>query len=270
MLLVLYCKGAAVRAVQLTAVERVRVKQFCVMQTYVLGLSEAVKAAADNADDVDRNARFPVEAIDAPKAANLLSWSLPTDLGGRSSRISALALIARALGWAPSSADMVFRMHHTRALTLAVHGRDGEIAERTAKVAANESLPASATTEVATGGDIGSSSCAISVDGTNVLLRRHAPVISYAESADYVCATARRGADSPPSEQVLLVCPASDTTPERTRTGDVLGLRGTCSPDDVLTTRTAGAPQLMVSNDRIRSNNAQPVLARRGQGIEAQ
>src|SRR5580693_1783248 len=114
MLLVLYCIGAAVRAVLLTAVERVRVKQFCVMQTYVLGLSEAVKAAADNADDVDRNARFPVEAIDAPKAANLLSCSLMTDLGGRSSRISALALIARALRWARSAAGIVFGMHHTR------------------------------------------------------------------------------------------------------------------------------------------------------------
>ena len=102
------------------------------------GLSEAVKAAADAADDVDRKSRFPAEAIDLVKDAGFLSCSLPAALGGRDFGIGELAVIARALGGACSSAGMVFAMHHTQALTLAQHGREGAIAALTAKIAADE------------------------------------------------------------------------------------------------------------------------------------
>jgi alkylation response protein AidB-like acyl-CoA dehydrogenase len=110
----------------------------------------AVKAAA--ADDVDRKSRFLSEAIDLLKDARLLSCSLPTDLGGRSYGIAELAVIARALGGACSSAGMVFAMHHAQALSLAHHAHEGQIARLTSRIAADESLLASATTEITTGG----------------------------------------------------------------------------------------------------------------------
>jgi acyl-CoA dehydrogenase len=143
----------------------------------VPGLPAAVKAA-DAADDVDRKSRFLSEAIDFLKDARLLSCSLPTDLGGRCYGIAELAVIARALGGACSSAGMVFAMHHARALSLAHHAHEGQIARLTSRIAADESLLASATTEITTGGDVRSSTCAVISDGYQVALEKNAPVVS--------------------------------------------------------------------------------------------
>lgn len=205
------------------------------------GLSVAVKAAAEAADDVDRRSRFPSEAIDALKDAKLLSCSLPRKLGGASFGITQLAVAARALGSACSSAAMVFAMHHIQAISLSRHGQPGPTAELIARIAREEALLASATTEITTGGDVRSSTCAIFVDGDYVVLEKNAPVISYAEDADYIFATARRGSHSPPTDQVLLVCPMADTTLEKTTSWEVIGFRGTCSPGYILKTRTSRA-----------------------------
>jgi len=202
-------------------------------------LTEVVRVAADAAEKVDREARFPEEAVDALKTAGLLACSLPENCGGKSYGIQPLAHVARSLGSACSSAGMVFAMHHSQALTLARHGSSGAAADVIARIAANESLLASATTEVATGGDIGSSTCAIVTDGADVILEKQAPVISYAEHADYICATARRTPDSPPNDQVLLLCPAETTTLTRVGTWDAMGFRGTCSLGYVLSSRTS-------------------------------
>ncbi|MEI6253195.1 MAG: acyl-CoA dehydrogenase family protein [Mycobacteriaceae bacterium] len=209
----------------------------------VPGLAAVVAAAADAANDVDEKSRFPAEAVAALKEAGLLSCCLPSALGGRSSGVAELAGIARALGAACSSTGMVFAMHHTQALTLAHHASHGPIAELTATIAAEEALLASATTEITTGGDVRSSTCALTVDGPNVVLEKNAPVISYAENADYICATARRSPDSAPSDQALLVCPAASTSLEMTIPWNTLGFRGTCSHGYLL---RAVAPALNV------------------------
>lgn len=208
-------------------------------QAVVPGLAEAVQAAAAAADDVDRDARFPHEAVEALKHAKLLSCGLPVELGGRNFPIGRLAVVARALGGACSAAGMVFAMHQTQALVLAKYARSGPPAELTKLIAANESLIASATTEVTTGGDLGASTCAVVSDGDGVQLEKNAPVISYAEHADYIGATARRNPDASANDQVLLLCPAQDTKLERTSTWNTLGFRGTCSPGYLLSTRTS-------------------------------
>lgn len=195
----------------------------------VPGLAAAVTAAASAADDVDAKSRFPAEAVAALKEARLFSCSLPTALGGRSASVVELAGIARALGAACSSAGMVFAMHHTQALALARYAAQGPIAELTATIAAEEALLASATTEITTGGDVRSSTCALESKGPDVALEKNAPVISYAEHADYICVTARRSAASPPNDQAMLICPAGSTSLEMTIPWNVLGFRGTCS-----------------------------------------
>jgi acyl-CoA dehydrogenase len=101
--------------------------------------------------------------------------SLPTDLRGRSYGIAELAVIERALGGACSSAGMVFAMHHAQALSLAHHAHEGQIARLTSRIAADESLLALATTEITTGGDVRSSTCAVISDGDQVVLEKNAP-----------------------------------------------------------------------------------------------
>lgn len=234
-----------------------RVSSACVAAE-IPGLAEAVTAAAGAAQDVDRSSRFPIEAVDALKSAKLLSCSLPSSLGGRSAGIAELSVIARALGAVCASAGMVFAMHHTQALTLAHHGRTGAIADLAARIAADESLLASATTEITTGGDVGRSSCAVVGDGDDVLLEKNAPIISYGEYADYICVTARRCSDSPATDQVLLVCPAADVRLEKTSTWDALGFRGTASPGFLLKARTSRKHLLDVDYATISSATMLP------------
>ncbi|MUM35019.1 acyl-CoA dehydrogenase family protein, partial [Mycolicibacterium sp. CBMA 361] len=222
------------------------------------GLADAVRFAAAAADDVDRKARFPIEAITAIKQAKLLSCGMPFELGGRGYRVSELAAIARALGAACSAAGMVFAMHQTQALVLAKYARSGRVAGLAKAVIANEALIASATTENVTGGDIGTSSCSIVTDGDVVRVEKNAPVISYAEYADYIGVTARRSPQAAKNDQVLLMSPARDTTLERISTWDTMGFRGTCSPGYVLSARTSSANLLTVDYTSILATTMLP------------
>ncbi len=105
----------------------------------------------------------------------------------------------------------------------------------TREVAESQLLLASATSEVGIGGDIRSSSCAVESHGDRFSLVKQAPVISYGQHADGILATARRTPDSPPNDQVLVVCRRDDLALEPTSAWDALGFRGTCSLGFVLT-----------------------------------
>jgi acyl-CoA dehydrogenase len=223
-----------------------------------LDAAAATAAAAAAAADVDRAARFPHEAVDEMRAAGLLSASLPVELGGRSASVTELARVARQLGAACSSAAMVFAMHHTQALSLRFHGAEGAAADLTREVARAEALLASSTTEITTGGDMGSSTCAVVHDGERVVLEKNAPVISYGAHADYICTTARRSGDSPATDQVLVVCPRADTELEQTSEWDTLGFRGTCSPGFILKAVTARTNVLPVDFATISAHTMLP------------
>jgi acyl-CoA dehydrogenase len=95
-------------------------------------------------------------------------------------------------------------------------------------------LLASATTEVGTGGDVGSSVCAVDVADGTFRLEKQAPVISYGRFADGILATARRSADSAENDQVLALCRPPELELEQRGEWNALGFRGTCSPGFVL------------------------------------
>lgn len=186
--------------------------------------------AARYAGEVDAAARFPAEAVDAMRATGLLGSSLPVALGGEGLTLVQLGSIAARLGAACSSAGMVFAMHHSQVLSLSRHlGGSASLAVLAGRIASEQLLLASATTELGIGGDVRSSSCFVDPEGDKVRLVKNAPVISYGSEADLVLVTARRTADSAPSEQVLVVCEAAHLQLEATGGWDTLGLRGTAS-----------------------------------------
>ena len=95
-------------------------------------------------------------------------------------------------------------------------------------------LLASATTEVGTGGDVRSSICALEVADGRFRLEKQAPVISYADAADAILVTARRSAESPESDQVIVLCRPPGLELEQVGEWNALGFRGTCSTGFVL------------------------------------
>jgi acyl-CoA dehydrogenase len=188
------------------------------------------EVAGPFADEVDRKARFPVEAMEALREAQLLSVLIPTDLGGDGVSIGQTAGAVNALARYCGSTAMVYAMHQMQVACLVRHGRSEVLREYQRAIVDRQLLLASATTELGVGGDIRSSVCAVERQGGRFTLEKKAPVISYGESADGVLATARRSPDSPPSDQVLVLCTAPGLTLEVNGVWDTFGFRGTCSP----------------------------------------
>jgi acyl-CoA dehydrogenase len=189
-----------------------------------------VKVAGVAADEVDRDARFPREAFEALREESFLSVLVPTELGGRGVRVGQVAEIVFQLGRHCASTAMIFAMHQIQVASIVRHGRSAFFRDYLAEVADRQLLLASATTEIGVGGDVRTSVCTVERDGAgDIHLEKQAPVISYGEHADGILATARRSPESPPNDQVLVLCRPPGLTLEPISGWDTLGFRGTCS-----------------------------------------
>ena len=190
----------------------------------------AAGIAGQHGDDVDRQGRFPREAVSAMKAGRLLGAMLPVEFGGEGASLEDIAEICSALGQHCASSAMVFAMHQIQVSSLVSHARTSPWhCEFLRAVAEHQYLLASATSEAGVGGDVRTSLCAVETADETFQLEKNASVISYGVEADAILVTARREPDSPPSDQVLVVVMRDQCSLERTSGWDTLGLRGTCS-----------------------------------------
>jgi len=199
----------------------------------------AVDVAAPNAASVDAQSRFPSEAIDALKEAGLLGALVPDALDGPAVDFVTVFAICYLLGRYCASTAMIFAMHQIQVACLLLHHRDVEWQrDFLRRIAREQLLLASATTEGGIGGDLSRSSCAVLRDGNRFTIEKRGTVISYGENADAVLITARAGPASLPTDQVIAVALKPQCTLERTAGWDALGMRGTCSNSYLL--RAAG------------------------------
>ena len=180
---------------------------------------------------VDRDARFPREAIDALRAERLLSAFVPVELGGMGAGIGDLAAVCEILGRHCSAAAMVFAMHQIEVICLVRHGlRSDWVRAYLSDLVDQQRLIASATSEVGVGGDVRTSICAVDVQGERFTLEKQAAVISYGQYADDILATARRAPDAAANDQVLVLLTRDGLALEPASEWNTLGFRGTCSP----------------------------------------
>ena len=84
-------------------------------------MQAVARVAAQHADAVDREARFPREAVDALRQQDLLGIMVPLGLGGEGASISDIAELCAILGRACSAASMVFAMHQIKMSSLVHH-----------------------------------------------------------------------------------------------------------------------------------------------------
>jgi acyl-CoA dehydrogenase len=192
-----------------------------------------------HADDVDSNARFPVEAIDALRERRALSAFVPTDLGGAGVSLRAIATACFELGRRCGASGMVFAMHQIQVVTIVRHldaqGADSFFHEHLRAVASEQRLIASVTSEVGTGGDMGRSVAALTLDGDGTAsFEKQAPTVSYGAYADDLLTTLRANPDAGPGDQVAALTRNDQHTLEQKGTWDPLGMRGTCSPGYVV------------------------------------
>jgi acyl-CoA dehydrogenase len=192
----------------------------------------AEDVAAAHADDVDRQARFPVETLSALREQQALSAFIPPELGGGGVSFEAIAEACLQLGRRCGASAMVFAMHQIQVVTIVRHLDEAPWFEAYLRsVAEEQRLIASVTSEVGTGGDMGRSIAAVTPAAEGACsFEKQAPTVSYGEHADDLLTTLRRAPDAEPGDQVLALTRREQITLEQTGTWDPLGMRGTCSP----------------------------------------
>lgn len=196
----------------------------------------ATEVAAANADEVDRLARFPAEAVDALREEQALSAFVDPGLGGGGVSFEAICEACFELGRRCGAAGMVFAMHQIQVVTIARHLDDAPwFEDYLQRVSAEQRLIASATSEIGTGGDMGRSIAAVTPAGDGACsFEKQAPTVSYGSDADDLFTTLRRSPDAENVDQVIALTLGGQTTLEQTGTWDPLGMRGTCSPGYVV------------------------------------
>lgn len=198
--------------------------------------------AAAHADAVDAENRFPREAVEAMKLERLLGVMVPADLGGEDAATAEIADACSILGQACGASAMIFAMHQIKMSSLVQHGIASEWHRALMKrIAAEQLLMGSATTEAGIGGNMRNSICAIEIEGDAFKLEKNATVISYAMECDGIMVTSRSNPEAASTDQVMTVVMKDQYTLEKTHHWDTTGMRGTRSDGFIF--RSAGAAE---------------------------
>jgi acyl-CoA dehydrogenase len=200
----------------------------------VLAIAEDV--AAKHAESVDRDARFPEETVAALRERQALSAFVPRELGGAGVSFEALAAACYELGRRCGASAMVFAMHQIQVATIVRHLDDAPWFEGYLReLVSKQRLIASVTSEVGTGGDMARSIASVEPAGEGIgRFEKQAPTVSYGAYADDLLTTLRRSPEAEPGDQVCVLTHKGQHELEPTGSWDPLGMRGTCSPGNVV------------------------------------
>ena len=216
--------------------------------------------AAAAADGVDRETKFPAEAIAAARAQRLLGILVPAELGGEEASVSDVVDVCYALGRACASTGMIYAMHQMMVAALVRHaGADPWHRNLLRRLADEQLLLASSTTEGQGGGDLRKSSCAVERRDARISLEKSATVISYGAQADVLLTTARRSPEAPATDQVLVALAADDYCLEPLVGWDTLGMRGTCSAGFMLKGEGEAGQVLPDAYHKVHTETVMPV-----------
>jgi acyl-CoA dehydrogenase len=194
-------------------------------------LTELFEVAAAHAGHVDVAARFPDETVTALRKSRLLAAYVPAEFGGLGMPLQSVARVCHDLGRRCASSAMVFAMHQIQVACIVHHGRGAAHWNRLLqRIAGEQLLIASVTSEAGVGGDIRSSRCAVREGSRGLEAEKEATTLSYGEHADAYLLTARRSPDAPSSDQVLVWFERQQCTLVPRGVWNPMGMRGTCSP----------------------------------------
>ena len=183
--------------------------------------------AAQYADAVDQAGQLPLEAL---RAEGLLGLLVPRRFGGPELSLRAVTNICRRLAEGCASTGLIFAMHQSQAAVAIEHSGESEWHQQLLlRMAREQSLIASATTEGATGGSIRTSACFIDLKDNGLHLHKSGSVISYAHAADVFLVSARRSEDAAASDQQLVAVLREQLALESCGRWNPLGMRGACT-----------------------------------------
>jgi acyl-CoA dehydrogenase len=223
--------------------------------------SIAEEIAGANADDVDRNARFPHETVDALRDSQALSALVPQRLGGAGLGVADVAAGCFALGRRCGASGMIYAMHQIQVACIVRHCADDPwFEEYLRELASKQRLIASVTSEVGTGGDTSRSIAAVTHDGDGrCSFEKQAPTVSYGAYADDFLTTVRRSPDADSGDQVAVLTSKTQVDLEPLGTWDPFGMRGTCSPGFVARATFSSEQVAIVPFSKISAESMVPI-----------
>ncbi|MFE2375748.1 acyl-CoA dehydrogenase family protein [Streptomyces sp. NPDC059398] len=167
-------------------------------------LAEVAAVADEHAARTDREAEFPVEALDALRRTGLLGLMVPTAHGGLGGTVADLVVAARTLGRSDMSVGMIFAMHCQQAEAIVRYGDRALRDELLPGIAKGGIYLASVTTEAGKGGHLLSSQAGLTGSDGQLVIDRFAPVVTGGGYADGFLIT-MRSPDAVSDSEVSLV-----------------------------------------------------------------
>jgi acyl-CoA dehydrogenase len=192
-------------------------------------LAEVCAITRRYADDTDRQARFPVEALDALRSTGLLGMSVPARFGGRGASLADVLRVTDALSRECMSVGMIFVMHCQQVAGIVEHARSALQRSVLPRIAAGELYLGSITTEVGTGGHLLSSQSQLGDDDGSLVLDRFAPVVTGGAYADAFLVTMQAPGATSSNAVSLVYAERDQLTISVAGDWDPVGMRATHS-----------------------------------------
>ena len=165
---------------------------------------EAARVAEEHVVRTDRDAVFPVEALDELRRGGLLGLLVPAEHGGLDGTLADVVDVGIRLGRVDMSLAMIFTMHCQQVEAVVRYAREPLRSDLLARIAAGQVYLASVTTEAGKGGHLLTAESALHDDGGLLAIDRFAPIVTGGAHADGFLITMRSGEEGSPN-QVSLV-----------------------------------------------------------------
>ncbi len=162
------------------------------------------RVAEEHAAHTDRDAVFPVEALDELRSTRLLGLLVPGEYGGLGGTVDDVIDLGIRLGRADMSVAMIFTMHCQQVAAVVRHATQPLRGELLSRIAQGREYLASVTTEAGKGGHLLSAEAALHRDGAGLAIDRFAPIVTGGAHADGFLIT-MRSPDAGSPNQVSLV-----------------------------------------------------------------
>ncbi|CAM3540812.1 acyl-CoA dehydrogenase family protein [Kibdelosporangium persicum] len=189
---------------------------------------QVVRTAERHVATTDRDATFPVEALDELRRTKLLGLLVPAGHGGLGGTVTDMVDLGIRLGRTDMSLAMIFVMHCQQVAAVVRHAREPFRTDLLERIGQGRIYLASVTTEAGKGGHLLSAESALSGD-TTLAIDRFAPIVTGGVYADGFLIT-MRSPDAGSPNQVSLVYADRDQL-EVTASGDwqPMGMRASHS-----------------------------------------
>lgn len=196
-----------------------------------LAAREVTKSVvAHHAEDVDAEARWPAESMEALGEAGLLGLNVPVECGGAGQGMQALAAVTEELGSACGSTGLVYGMHCVATKVIATKATERHRERYLSPIAAGEHVTSLALSEPGTGVHFYLPRTTFRREDGSFRVNGSKTFITSAQRADsYVLSVVAEGSDMDPGTFSCLLLDAETPGMEWGPPWDGFGMRGNSS-----------------------------------------